>query len=67
MSFERQKGNKAPGVDGVRKDDYAEGLAQRLDDLSAQLRRLRRHPATGTAGLHPQRGRPLSPFRGSEF
>jgi group II intron reverse transcriptase/maturase len=39
-SFGRQDGTKAPGVDGVRKDDYAEGLSQRLDDLSAQLRRL---------------------------
>ena len=39
-SFERQNGTKAPGVDGVRKEDYAAGLAQRLDDLSARLRRL---------------------------
>ncbi|WP_295441768.1 reverse transcriptase domain-containing protein, partial [uncultured Thiodictyon sp.] len=39
-SFERENGSKAPGVDGVRKDDYAEGLAQRLEDLTARLRRL---------------------------
>jgi group II intron reverse transcriptase/maturase len=39
-SFERQDRTKAPGVDGVRKEDYAEDLAQRLDDLSARLRRL---------------------------
>ena len=39
-SFERQNGTKAPGVDGVRKDDYAAGLEERLDDLSARLRRL---------------------------
>ncbi len=25
-SFERQDGRKAPGVDGVKKADYAEGL-----------------------------------------
>jgi RNA-directed DNA polymerase len=29
-SFERQVGRKAPGVDGVRKTDYAEGLQDRL-------------------------------------
>jgi group II intron reverse transcriptase/maturase len=39
-SFERQAGNKAPGVDGVRKAEYADGLAQRVADLSARLRRL---------------------------
>ena len=39
-SFERQAANKAPGVDGMRKADYAEGLAERLADLSARLRRL---------------------------
>jgi RNA-directed DNA polymerase len=43
-SFERQAGNKAPGVDGVRKAEYAEGLAQRLADLSARLRRLGYRP-----------------------
>lgn len=39
-SFERQDGRKAPGVDGVRKDDYAVGLDARLEDLSARIRRL---------------------------
>ena len=39
-SFERQAANKAPGVDGMRKAEYADGLAQRLADLSARLRRL---------------------------
>ena len=29
-SFERQNGSKAPGVDGIRKEDYAEGLEERL-------------------------------------
>jgi RNA-directed DNA polymerase len=43
-SFERQAANKAPGVDGVRKAEYAEGLAQRLADLSARLRRLGYRP-----------------------
>jgi len=39
-SFERLAANKAPGVDGMRKAEYADGLAQRLADLSARLRRL---------------------------
>ena len=43
-SFERQAGNKAPGVDGMRKAVYAEGLPTRLADLSARLRRLGYRP-----------------------
>lgn len=39
-SFERLAANKAPGVDGMRKAEYADGLAERLADLSARLRRL---------------------------
>ncbi len=29
-SFERQSGNKAPGVDGMRKADYVTGVRQTL-------------------------------------
>ena len=43
-SFERQAASKAPGVDGVHKAEYAEGLAQRVADLSARLRRLGYRP-----------------------
>ncbi|WP_366931564.1 hypothetical protein [Thiocapsa sp.] len=43
-SFERQKGNKAPGVDGVRKDDYGKDLDAQLDDLSARIRRMGYRP-----------------------
>ena len=32
-SFERQPANKASGVDGIRKAEYADGLAERLVDL----------------------------------
>jgi len=39
-SFERQDGSKAPGIDGVRKEDYAEGVEARLEDLSERIRRL---------------------------
>jgi RNA-directed DNA polymerase len=43
-SFERQDGRKAPGVDGVRKDDYAVGIDARLEELSAGVRRLGYRP-----------------------
>lgn len=43
-SFERQDGRKAPGVDGVRKDDYREGLDTRLEELSTRIRRLGYRP-----------------------
>jgi len=44
-SFERQAANKAPGVDGVRKAEYGGvGLAGRLADLSARVRRLGYRP-----------------------
>jgi hypothetical protein len=33
-SFERQRGSKATGVDGVRKEDYGKDLEARLEDLS---------------------------------
>ena len=43
-SFERQAGRKAPGVDGVRKAEYANGLQDRIADLSARVRRLGYRP-----------------------
>jgi group II intron reverse transcriptase/maturase len=43
-SFERQAANKAPGVDGIRKAEYADGAAERVADLSARLRRLGYRP-----------------------
>ena len=43
-SFERQAANKAPGVDGMRKAEYADGAAECLADLSARLRRLGYRP-----------------------
>jgi RNA-directed DNA polymerase len=38
-SFERLAKNKAPGVDGIRKEDYADDLDARLMDLSGRLAR----------------------------
>lgn len=43
-SYERQASSKAPGVDGMRKADYAEGLQDRLADLAARVRRLGYRP-----------------------
>ena len=43
-SFERQDGTKAPGVDGMRKGEYGTGLDERLEELSARLRRLGYRP-----------------------
>jgi RNA-directed DNA polymerase len=43
-SFDRQAGNKAAGIDGVRKADYAEDVEERLAVLSRQLRGLSYRP-----------------------
>lgn len=43
-SFERQDGTKAPGVDGMRKEQYGRGLDERLAELSGRLRRLGYRP-----------------------
>jgi RNA-directed DNA polymerase len=43
-SIERQAGNKAPGVDGIRKVDYAEGLEARIRGLSDRIRRMGYQP-----------------------
>lgn len=43
-SYECQDGRKAPGVDGIRKEQYGEGLDERLAELSARLRRLGYRP-----------------------
>lgn len=36
---EDMDGNKAPGIDGVRKADYSEGLAYKLEDLVSRMKR----------------------------
>jgi len=43
-SFERQDGRKAPGVDGVRKAEYEQGVESRLEQLSARMRRMGYRP-----------------------
>lgn len=61
-SFERQNGKKVPGVDGIRKADYAEGLDGRLADLSGRLRCLGYRPQPVRRAYIPKgngRRRPL--------
>src|SRR5258705_4719556 len=53
-SFECQAANKAPGVDGMRKAEYADRLAQRVADLSARLRRLGYRPKPVRRGYIPK-------------
>ncbi len=43
-SFEAQPGNKARGIDGESKSDYAEEVGARLAELSAKLRSLSYRP-----------------------
>jgi len=61
-SFERQNGKKAPGVDGIRKEQYGERLDERLAELSARLRRLGYRPKPARRTYIPKedgRYRPL--------
>ncbi|WP_308364843.1 MULTISPECIES: reverse transcriptase domain-containing protein [unclassified Microbulbifer] len=61
-SFTRQDGRKAPGVDGIRKEGYAEGVTGRIAVLSARLRRLGYRPKPARRAYIPKgdgRYRPL--------
>jgi RNA-directed DNA polymerase len=61
-SFGRQDGRKAPGVDGVTKADYAEGVQSRLTELSARIRRMGYQPQPARRTYIPKgdgRMRPL--------
>ena len=53
-SFTAQPGNKAAGIDGVRKADYARGLENRLGDLSGRLRRLAYRPQPARRAYIPK-------------
>jgi RNA-directed DNA polymerase len=43
-SFERLAAKKAPGIDGMRKADYAKGVGERIAKLSQSLRQLGYRP-----------------------
>lgn len=55
-SFERLNGNKAPAVGGMRKTDYANGLQERIADLSARLRLLGYRPKPARRVYIPKAG-----------
>ncbi|WPL23698.1 group II intron reverse transcriptase/maturase [Thiorhodovibrio frisius] len=61
-SFGRQDGRKAAGIDGIKKEDYAQGVQARLEDLSARIRRLGYRPQPARRTYIPKgdgRMRPL--------
>lgn len=61
-SFTRQDGRKAAGADGIRKEDYAESVTERIATLSARLRRLGYRPKPARRAYIPKgdgRYRPL--------
>lgn len=61
-SFERQDGNKALGVDGIRKAQYGEGPDERLGDVSGRIPRLGYRPKPARRTYIPKgygRYRPL--------
>ena len=43
-SYGRQDGRKAPGVDGIDKEQYGDGVQERLADLSTRIRRMGYRP-----------------------
>lgn len=53
-SFDAQPGNKAAGVDKVRKADYANGLDERIKSLSAKLRSLSYRPQPARRSFIPK-------------
>jgi len=61
-SFGRQDGRKAPGIDGVTKADYAEGVQARLEDLSARIRRLGYRPQPARRTYIPKGDGPMRPL-----
>jgi group II intron reverse transcriptase/maturase len=61
--YEALKADKAVGVDGVTKEQYGENLEDRLQDLSARLKRMGYRPQPSRRSYIPkpgsERGRPL--------
>ena len=53
-SFDSQPGNKAPGVDGIRKQAYAQGVEDRLATLSAGGAPVGLPAQAGAQGVHPE-------------
>ena len=66
-SFQRQAGNKAAGIDGVSKADYAQEVEARLavlstDLLSTDLRKLSWHPRPARRVFIPKSNGKMRPL-----
>ncbi len=61
-SFDRQAGNKATGIDGIRKADYALGLDARLAALSQQVRQCAYRPRPGRRAYIPKANGKVRPL-----
>ena len=64
-SFERQDGKKAPGVDGMSKEQYAEGVEGRIAELSAAAAPDGLSAPAGAAGVPAERRWTLPAVRNS--
>ena len=62
MSFEELKEDRAPGVDGTTKEDYAIGLQQRLHDLVARLHQRTYRPQATRRKMIPKANGKLRPL-----
>ena len=56
-AYRRTRKDGAPGIDGVRADDYEKDLEANLDDLLNRIKSGPLHRAAGTTALHPEGGR----------
>jgi RNA-directed DNA polymerase len=61
-SFDRQAGNKAAGIDGMRKADYALDLDARLVVLSQQVRQLAYRPRPARRAYIPKANGKMRPL-----
>ena len=62
MSFDSQPGNKATGIDGVRKADYAQDLDARLAALSQQVRQCAYRPRPARRAYIPKANGKMRPL-----
>ncbi|MFZ3000399.1 MAG: group II intron reverse transcriptase/maturase [Undibacterium umbellatum] len=61
-SFQRQAGNKAAGIDGVSKAEYAQEVDARLAALSTDLRKLSWHPRPARRVFIPKSNGKMRPL-----
>ena len=61
-AFAELKEDRAPGVDGVTKEEYAEGLEERLQDLEGRLHRRAYQPHPSRRRMIPKSNGKLRPL-----